>query len=379
MHHLQFPATPAPVDLICAVLRGEAFDLPDEPEFANEFVSGARYHGVLALLNDKALPEWPQSVREPLRQEAMAQAVWELRHLQLLGQLLERLTQVGVTPVIFKGTALAYGLYGTPALRSRGDTDFIIDTGALEQSRQVLADCGFRRDFAIPGEFVSSEENWSLEGHAIDLHRKICNSAVLARLFTHDELLAASRPLPALSPHARGAGDVHALLIACMHRATHRNVPYYVDGTAHYGGDRLIWLRDIQLLAQRLGDWDEFVSLASAKGLSAICLEALNSAQACLGLNVPDAILIALAQAGEAERPGIYLKAGRLRQAWMDFRSIEGNANKMTFLEEVLFPPRHYMLAKYPQTKFPLPLLYLHRAYAGVISRLSKAESRTRA
>ena len=66
------------------------------------------------------------------------------------------------------------------------------------------------------------------------------------------ELLARALPLPALGPHARGPGDVDALLIACMHRATHRHNPYTVNGEDHHDPDRLIWLTDIDLLARRL-------------------------------------------------------------------------------------------------------------------------------
>lgn len=369
---------PDPANLICALLRGEDVACPDETGFRESLLSSVRYHGVAALLIGLPMAgRFPQGIREALRREAVAQAMWELRHRQLIVELLARLAQSGMAPIILKGTALAYCLYDSPASRSRGDTDLFVDMGSLDRCRRVLADCGFQREFAIPGLLVFNEESWSLEGHTIDLHRKISNSAVLARLFAHDELLAASRPLPALSPDARGPGDVHSLLIACMHRATHRNVPYYVDGIAHYGGDRLIWLCDIQLLAQQLGEreWEVLVSMAKAKGLAVICLQALSAAQSSLGASVPASVLVDLAQAGEAGQPDLYLSTGRIRQAWMDFLSNEGAAKRAAYLAETLFPPKHYMLAKYTGTAIPLPLLYLRRAFAGVFARLTRTES----
>jgi hypothetical protein len=99
----------------------------------------------------------------------------------------------------------------------------------------------------------------------------------LSRLFSYEELRQAALPLPGLSPHTLGAGKVHALLIACMHRAGHKQAPYFVDGVAHYSGDRLIWLYDIHLLAQALSpaQWNEFLRLARQKGLRAVCLEGI--------------------------------------------------------------------------------------------------------
>lgn len=373
MRQQQLPVIASdPLDLICSLLRGEDSTLLKQTEFSDQFLSAARYHGVTALLSEKCRLEWRKTIRESLRQEAVAQAMWELRHRHVLAELLERMSHFAVTPILFKGTALAYDLYSSPVWRTRGDTDLLVDHGSLERCRQVLADYGFRRDFAIPGEFVSSEENWSVDGHAIDLHRKINNSALLAQLFSFEELRAASQPLPKLSPHAVRAGDVHALLIACMHRATHRNAPYYVDGTAHYGGDRLIWLLDIHLLTKRFSEtqWEEFVSLARAKGLCATSREALTTTQAYLGSNVPTSVLSDLAQAGEEKRPDAYLRAGSLGQSWMDFLALDGFATKSAFLKEVLIPPKKYMLAKYHGSNRPLAFLYLHRAFAGFIGRV---------
>ena len=71
-------------------------------------------------------------------------------------------------------------------------------------------------------------------------------------LFAFAELWPARQALPLLCRSAAGLGRVHALLLACLHRAIHRTSPYYADGTAHYGGDRLIWLYDILALVKRL-------------------------------------------------------------------------------------------------------------------------------
>ena len=37
--------------------------------------------------------------------------MWEMRHHDLLKQVLAKLAKMGVRPLLFKGTALAYSLY----------------------------------------------------------------------------------------------------------------------------------------------------------------------------------------------------------------------------------------------------------------------------
>ena len=96
--------------------------------------------------------------------------------------------------------------------------------------------------------------------HALDVHWRLNNAALLSERFTFAELAAAAVPIPALGPHAQGLGSVHALLLACMHRVAH--LP---EGNA----DRLIWLYDIHLLAQHLIDqqWQEIVILTEERGV----------------------------------------------------------------------------------------------------------------
>jgi hypothetical protein len=242
---------------LCAFLRGEN---PPWPHAAGEafiagFLEGARYHGVLPLLHDRlqrapaSAQGWPQQVLQACREEAIGHAMWELRHLDLLKQVLAKLAAAGVRPVLFKGTALAYSLYPAGALRARGDTDLIIPPDALPQTTAVLESLGFERGMGTSGEFVAYQTDFTRTEaggeHSLDVHWRINNSELLSRLFSYQELLQRACPVPQLSPDALAAGTVDALLLACMHRATHKQNPYYVDEQAHYGGDRLIWFYDI--------------------------------------------------------------------------------------------------------------------------------------
>lgn len=373
-------------NLICAVLRGEAPAWPNCQSAAQEsaLLKRCTYHGVLALLNERlqGAGSWPVNIRETIRCHAIGQAMWELRHQQLLTELHAALAAKGIQPVVLKGTALAYALYPNPVLRGRGDTDLIIPLSAREQVHEVLEVLGFERCLGVSGEFVSYQSCYTLSTaeagqHSIDLHWRINNSELLSRLFAYDELRENAMSLSGLCRGALGLNPVYALLLACMHRDTHKQNPYYAAGAAHYSADRLIWIYDIDLLARSLppAQWHDLVRLAGNKGLCATCLDGIERARQCFHTPYPDFVSADLAGSGAKARPDVYLNAGKLRQQWMDFQALEGIASKLRFLRELVVPPSDYILAKYPSVQpGDLPWVYARRAFGGFIKAL-KANS----
>lgn len=375
--------TPPPTadDLICAALRGEspAWPWADDPAAIAGFLERTELHGVNALLYSRAtVPAWPATLAQTLRDRTLQLAMWELRHQQVLIEALEQLDSLGIQPILIKGTALAYQLYQDPALRTRGDTDLIIPLQARAPTHEALLSLGFQRSLGVSGELVSYQASYTLVtaaggAHTLDLHWQINNSELLSRLFTYDELRLSAEPLPRLSPYALAVGTVHALLLACMHRATHRHNPYYVNEQAHHDPDRLIWLYDIHLLATRMNEseWSRLLQLATQKGLRAVCLDGMRRAQACFQTQYPAAVLEALAQRGPAEPAARYLNGGKLRQQWMDFAALGSFARQLQWLRESFFPSAAYMQRKYPNPLLRwLPWLYLRRAADGFAKRL---------
>lgn len=366
--------------LICAVLRGERPGWPgtNDPALVDAFLERSEYHGVQALLHERLhnASDWPPALLDALHQRAIAGTMWELRHQQVVAEMLAALARIGIEPVLFKGTALAYSLYPGPALRTRGDSDLIVPFHERTRAMDALAGLGFARALEL-GELTSYQACLTREvagggAHTLDLHWKISNSELLSRLFSHDELRRDAVPLPALSPHAFGAGLVHALLIACMHRAGHKQAPYFVDGVAHYSGDRLIWLYDIHLLAQALGrqEWETFLQLAQQKGLRAVCLEGIEQTRACFASAVPQQVLDELGRPGTVEPAAEYLEARHLRRRWLDLCAHGGLGSKLRFVRELAFPPADYMHERFPDTRPNwLPWLYVLRAIRGLRRR----------
>ncbi|RTL82486.1 MAG: hypothetical protein EKK29_16390 [Hyphomicrobiales bacterium] len=374
--------------IICALLRGERPTWPADGNdaFTSLFLERSAYHGVQALLHQHLTNGtfrelgWPPSILDACREAAVGQAMWEMRHKEILGSLLDRLAEIGVRPILFKGTALAYSAYPAPFMRRRGDTDALIPLHAKEQSCEALESLGFRRTACARGDLVSNAIEYAIEdaglgAHEIDLHWRISNAQVLSRLFSYDELVRAASPLPALSPHAIGPGDMHALAIACMHRAEHKECPYFVDGVEYYDGDRLIWFYDMSLICKNWesADYDAFFDLVEEKRLLNNCLEALEKARAYFGSGPSRAIVERRRKTGANDVISTYLAASPLDQYSANFAAIPGAGDKLRFLIQILFPPVEYMREMYAHVEPNwLAWLYVHRIVNTVAKRLKR-------
>ena len=100
--------------------------VPAEEEWQNYADVGraqhrADYHGVSGLL--VGLPGWPAKCASAIRTEALGRAMWEMRHRQLLAQVLGALADNELRALLIKGPAFAYDLYDAPAHRIRSDSD----------------------------------------------------------------------------------------------------------------------------------------------------------------------------------------------------------------------------------------------------------------
>jgi hypothetical protein len=370
----------AAIDLIGAVFRAERPVWPwgEDSETVTNFLGECERQGVSALVHShlKSL-DWPQPVTVRFRTKAVQLAMWEQGHLQVLKQVFAAFAEHSVRPIVIKGTALAYTNYDDPALRTRGDTDLLIPTNARATTDELLRGLGFEQDAAVSGQFVSYQSTYMRRAgtgmsHLLDLHWRINNSEVLSSLFTYDELWSQAIELPELGPNAYGPSPIHSTLIACMHRATHRMHPYYVDGVAHHDADRIIWLSDIHLITSRFSarEWKALFDLADEKGLRGIVIESLLLVAQLWRRPLPPNVRRELTADKPIGVASIYLSSGRLRQHWMDFRALGAISSQVKFLRELFFPAPEYMRAKFQSASIPLSLLYVRRAIQGVAKRL---------
>ena len=369
---------------MCAVLRGES--LASLGSIDADHLPGLRvhagYHGVGPLLAHRLealrrcgvpVEEFPFSARD--LKEALATEL--IREHELI-RVLDALATSGIVALLLKGSALAYSVYPSPALRPRADTDLLIRSSDRDVTARTLAELGYEKRNAVSGELVAYQCGYAMRDrfhvdHVLDVHWRLSNTQTFSRAFDYQELEARSVPVPALGDHARALAPADALLHACMHRVHHFHSPYCVGGVRMPAGDRLIWIHDLHLLIESMSHRElvEFAEMAGSKNMRTICSDGLIEARRCFGTKIPREILASLAEGGAAEPSARHLRRGRARHFLTELRSLPHWKDRFALLGEHLFPPADYMLEKYAATsRVWLPMLYLQRGIHGAWKRI---------
>jgi len=192
----------------------------------------------------------------------------------------------------------------------------------------------------------------------IDLHWKINNRQILARTYDVSDLYANGLSLQKLAADIRIPNEVDSLLIACLHRLGH-----------HHSEERLAWLYDIHVLANKLDDkhWQSLISKAKEKQLSSITLDALELCSRLFKTQIPNNFLDSIIESAKLDEPSqIFLQRdlSPWRYFWHDLKSIDGVGGKLAFLKETIFPDANYVRARMG-TKWIL-LAYVKRLAKGL-------------
>lgn len=323
---------------------------------AAEVLALSAYHGVDGLLYRKlrrhTAPDWPAELTRRLQLTTQRQAIFELAHRRELELLLATLAGAGVRPLLLKGTALAYEFYREPALRPRGDTDLLVADTALPAADAVLRRLGYRpvaRRDPRPSNQRSYRKTAYGVRHVIDLHWRLANRRLFSERLNYNELAAAARPLPQLAAAALALAPEHALLFACIHRIVHHHASYNAAGVERLGGDRLIWLLDIRLLAAALdaAGWRRLTALAAERQLSGVCLDGLHAAAKVFADPAPAAATAALAAAAGTDSIKVSsLTGGYGRFLLAELRVLPGWQARWRWLRLTLSPARRGVLRR---------------------------------
>jgi hypothetical protein len=333
------------------------------------FLTSAAREGLLGLLHARvcatgAAIQLPPALVAGLRAGAHRQAVHELAQRVELQRVVEETKRRSLDVLLMKGASLAYHLYPDPAWRVRADADIFIRAADRAGVRACFDELGYvcepdgsRR--LVTYQFHSQRIDQHGVRHLYDVHWKIANPQRFADAMRFDELAGDAVPLPLLGPHARGIGRVHALWLACMHRAAH-----------HYDRDTLVWLYDIHLLMSALDAEGaaRFVALAERTGIRRICLRALRLARDRFGTAVGPAVFASLESAPADEPSMLFLRPGvrKVDVLLDDMRVLRRWRPRLTLLKGHLFPDAAYMRSMYASgSPAPLPWLYVRRIVRG--------------
>jgi hypothetical protein len=354
-------------DLIVAALRHEPAPWPGDAdtEFHSSFFDAAADHGVTALLSSApAVSRWPDSVRSAIRDAARFEIATEEVRRRELADLLSTFAADGVRVLVLKGAHLAYSRYPHAWLRPRLDTDLLVAPGDRDKADCLLRRLKYQPGTGFGGELVTHQFQYRRANRygladIVDLHWKISNPHVFADAFSFDELHETSMAIEALGPDARGASPVHALMIACVHRAAH-----------HGNTVCLIWLYDIHLLADALSvdDRARVAGLAAAKRLRSVCARGIADARALFATRVAADWLERLRLDGRGEPSAAFLNSGRTKADLLvsDLQAL-GWPQRARLIQEHLFPPAGYMRRAYGlSSSFFLPVAYVDRAVSGI-------------
>jgi hypothetical protein len=267
-------------------------------------------------------------------------------------------------PLLFKGTALAYSVYDLPELRARCDTDLLIRLDDRPEIERSMMDLGYSKMNVATGEMVSYQMSFmriddvGVE-HWFDFHWRVSNPQLFAGMFSYEEFEEEAVLVPRLCPEARRFGDLHSVLISCVHRVAH-----------HFDEENLLWLYDLHLLMKdKDAAWFQALDrLARDKQLANICLRGVELAQFWFGTRVPPDLLDGW-QNVDREKATDFLSAKRrwFTDIWLDLKHLGSWRDRFKLLQEHAFPPAQYMLKKYNiSNKWLLPAAYVLRGTYGL-------------
>ncbi|MDE2406735.1 MAG: nucleotidyltransferase family protein [Xanthomonadaceae bacterium] len=340
------------------------------PRDVDALLAVAAEEGVLALLAAHCAQVAPNAVdagfqkrlQDAVRQETMR----ELAQLAQAREVLSLLDGANIPVLVLKGTALAYSLYPSPALRPRCDLDLLVaDRVQAKAAVAVLRDAGYVLlgevdvDATAECEVALARPVGGGFGTAVDLHWQLINHPLLTRGLTFEPLWAQRVALPALHPQANGLDRMHALLHALLHRVTN---------FAHGQQNRLIWLYDIKLLAEQADAamWEALLAESGTLGVAAFCVDGLLAAQAVLAAPVPGAVLqtLRVQAASQPRRLPAVPDQGAMDRAQL--RALPWRA-RAGWLWRKLLPSPRFMQHRYgAHGPFALLRAYLHRWWVGL-------------
>ena len=346
---------------------------------AESLVAAASQHRVLLLSGwtlraAGTLDDWPAdfiaAFQRAERDAVLADCV---RHAEL-ATVLARLAAAGVAALVFKGAAIAHTHYPAPHVRVRADTDLLVPATEVPALEDVLGGLGYVRPPETSGRLVSYQSHYHKVdrygvAHAFDVHWKVSNVQALAHRLTWPELWQSRIPLDVLGPSAFTVVDVHALLLALLHRAGH-----------HPGSRNLLWMYDLHLLASRLSgaEMSQLQEIAGDRGLGHVAVDGLALAREWFG-DAGVGPLIEALSAGQAHREEAIVAQGPWTQARLlrlDLHALPDWRTRGRLIREHLLPSTSYMRARYGvRSNLLLPALYIWRVLHGAPKWLRRQDS----
>lgn len=356
--------------MLAALLRGEPVDPRAVTAIGGSaLAAAATAHDVLPLIADRLAfaSGLPDDLRERFLEEAHRSAALDLAVESELRRMHAAFEARGVRVLLIKGSHLAYTHFDRPDLRARLDSDVLIAQGDRDVADHLFTvGLGYAVPAKMSGDFTATQKLYvktedGADVHVVDLHWRLASPQVFAHVLPFEELYATSVRLPALGSWARGPSNVHALVIACLHRVAHH----------HDEAEQLKWLFDIHRLAAGFSsaEWSRFAEFVVERQVAAVSLEGLERSAHWFQTPVPERIRRdpRFADARRTEVTAAFLRVRpKAREVLDNMRALGSWRARAALAREHLVPSASFMRQVYaPSSALPLPLLYAVRILRG--------------
>jgi Uncharacterised nucleotidyltransferase len=233
----------------------------------------------------------PPMVAEAAREEIRARAAHTLLLNVELARAIQSFTVAQLPAIVLKGPALVRTLYDRAEQRPYGDIDLLVRERDEPAAVELLLAGGY-----VEAPYEAEEARQAQTRHVHDegpYHRMFVSSRSGALIELHtDPLQLGLRPRCEEGRWQR-AEPVPGLPAVKMFCAADQVVHLAVHAHKH-GFERLIWLKDLDLLVRQQVetlDWQLVATVARAEGVSGSVWLALELAQRLLQTPLPDAAL----------------------------------------------------------------------------------------
>ena len=248
--------------------------------FADDLVDAAILHRVPGPLFVR-FEQLGLASSERLGERQLADAMARMTALHDLVFLTTVLEGVGVESLAFKGQVLTTLVGRDEWERPSLDLDVLVRAADMERAVGALVEAGailLDRNWEMMSAILIGEMHLILPaGTSLDLHWNLLVKESMRKDFTpdHEALFTTSRRVKCDGLEVRTFGAAETLVYSCIHAAIS-------------GGHRLVWLKDIERLANHdVDDWDDVLRVAESWRCSAVVGVLLQRTCTVLGLEVP--------------------------------------------------------------------------------------------
>ncbi|MDR7098309.1 hypothetical protein J2X04_000656 [Lysobacter niabensis] len=329
---------------LASALCGDAGSLPEPSDDAEELLAVAEEEGVVALVAQRLAAAPTSRVKAAFASRARAIAAASLFRDAECRRVYRLLASEGIAPLILKGYALGFWLYPAPYLRETADFDVLFESA--DQARRAATI--LRAQGYAGGSYFGSESHEATVRRQltpaltldVDLHWRLFNFPGFSAVLPTAQLFPEAIQIPAFDARARGLNAGHAMLHACLHRAMN----------LHMGvGDRLKWLYDLHLLADRLSaeDWNRVLDVCGKHRVSTFCVDALRATTETFGTEFPERAFREMERlAGTEGIDARRLESWRYMQR-LGVSRIPTFGGRMRWFLHKAFPPLEYLRSFY--------------------------------